>query len=202
MVTTRGSSGGKRSNPLDAFGDRKHQRILGVQSAGIQRLGSGTEECFRLVHDILAQTTPGLWFRILPIDGQLDDICIGTGVEWQYLLPLLTKCGLLRSRVTSVVKDFHCNGTQWREMAKSFSSHIKMEVTCIRTWHSRRSYFYCIGKPTYNNPLHQEQALRSMGIPYKQNPPNKLMDLVKKYQQEYKTAHRIQSTPQLPINDE
>lgn len=173
MVTTRRSSGGKRPNPLDACGERKHQRLLGVQSAGIQRLGQGTEECFQLVHHVLAQSTPGLWFRILPVDGQDDDICVGTGVEWQYLLPLLTKCGLLRSIVTSVVKDIHCNATQWDEMAKSFLSQVRMEVTCIRTWYSRRSYFYCIRKPLYKNPLHQQQALDSKEMPRK-TPPRQL----------------------------
>jgi len=109
MVTTRRSSRGKPSSPLVSRQLDRRQRVLGVQSAGIQLRGQFTEECFRFVHLILAQSTPHLWFRILPVDGQKDDISIATGVEWQHLLPLLTKCGLLRSNETSIVTSFHCN---------------------------------------------------------------------------------------------
>ena len=132
------------------------------------------------MHLILAQSTPHLWFRILPVVGKDDDICVGTGVEWQYLLPLLTKCGLLCSHVTSVVKDVRCDHSQWDEMAKSFVSQMKMEITCIRIWHSRRSYFYCIGKPLHKNPIVQEETLGSKELPKKKNPPRALMNSVKK----------------------
>lgn len=205
MVTTRRSSRGKQSNPLDARRVGSRQRVLGVQSAGIQRLGQFTEECFRLAHLVLAQSTPHLWFRILPVDGKDDDICVGTGVEWQYLLPLLTKCGLLRSLVTSVVKNVHCDRSQWDEMAKSFVSHIKMEITCIRTWHSRRSYFYCIGKPLYKSPIVQEQALAFKDLPNKKHPPRSLMNLVKKTSQNVinqRLAFHIQPNPVPPMNDD
>jgi hypothetical protein len=179
--------------------------VLGVQSAGIQLRGQFTEECFRLVHLILAQSTPHLWFRILPVDGKDDDICVGTGVEWKYLLPLLTKCGLLRSLVTSVVKDIRCDHSQWDEMAKSFVSHMKMEITCIRTWNSRRSYFYCIGKPLYKSPIVQEQALVTKGLPNKKHPPQIINEFVIKTSQNVinqQLAFRIQPNPVPPMNDE
>ena len=145
-----------------------------MQLVGIRRLGQFTEECLHLVHLILAQSTPHLWFHILPVDEKDDDICVGTWVEWKFLLPLLTKCGLLHSLFTSVVKDVHCDHSQCDEMAKSFVLHIKMEITCIRTWHSRRSYFYCIGKPLYKSSIIQEQALVPKGLPSKKHPPRLL----------------------------
>ena len=102
-----------------------------MQTIGIRRLGLGTEECYNLIGSILDQSVHGLWFRLLPIDGCNDDICIGTGVDWQYLLPLLTKCGLIRSRVTLLVQNVECDSTQWDEFAKSSASQFKMEVTTI-----------------------------------------------------------------------
>jgi hypothetical protein len=171
MVETRRSSGVKQTNPLDSFKDRKRQKVLGTQAEGIQRLGRGTEECFRLVEQLLAHSTTGLWFRILPIDGHDDDICVGMGVEWHNLLPILIKCGLLRSRVTSVVKEVRIDATQWDQLAKSLN--MRMEVTCIRTLYSRRSYFYCIGDPRFRGPLDQEKALqvlqtgkKTRGLPF------------------------------------
>lgn len=206
MVTTRRSSEGKRPSSLVSFENRKHQRVLALQSAGIQRLGPGTEECFNLVRSILEQSIRGLWFRILPVDGHEDDICVGTGVEWQYMLPLLVKCGLLRSRVTSVVKDVHCDNGQWDGMAKSFSAQIKVEITCIRTWYSRRSYFYCVGKPLYKNVFEQEAAIGSgklVSIP--RVPSRILMQAVKKAASDVinsRLVQRVQPNPPTPLNDE
>lgn len=84
-----------------------------------------------------------------------DDILVGLGIEWRYLLPLLTKCGLLRSKVTSVVKDVHVDVTQWHEMTRAIARSLQMEVACIRTQYSRRSYFFCVGDPLFKNPLYQ-----------------------------------------------
>ncbi len=132
--------------------------MIGVQSVGIQRVGQDTTKSYSLQHDDLAHSTSGLWFWIWPFDGHEDKICVRTGIKWQYLLTLLTKYSLLCSRVTSLVKDDHCNITQWDEMAKLFSSKSRMELTCI--WMSlwRRCYFYCIGRPIYWNPLYQQQV--------------------------------------------
>ena len=118
MVTTRRSSQGKHQNPLYPLGERKRQRVLGDHAAGIQRLGRGTVECFSKLELLFAHSQSGLWFRILPIDGYDDDISVGLGVEWKYLLPLLIKCGLVRSKVTSVVKDVLVDHGQWEELPK------------------------------------------------------------------------------------
>ena len=52
MVTTRKSSQVEKENPLDPFGERKKQRLLGMYAIGIQRLGRGTQECFNLLADL------------------------------------------------------------------------------------------------------------------------------------------------------
>jgi hypothetical protein len=83
-------------------------------------------------------------------------------VEWKYLLPLLVKCGLVRSKVTSVVKDVIVGHGQWDELAKAITRAVRMEITSVHTRFSRRSYFFCIGPPKFRSPLEQERAL--MGI--------------------------------------
>ena len=115
-------------------------------------------EGFSLVEQLLAHSTMGLWFRILPVDDHDEDICVGLGVEWRYLLPLLTKCDLLQSRVTSTVKDVHVGSKQWDELAKALS--MRLEISCIRTLYSRRSYFYCVGDPQFRGPIEQGNALQ------------------------------------------
>lgn len=96
---------------------------------------------------LLAHSILGLWFRILPVDGYEDDICAALGVSWKVLLPLLVKCGLVRCRVTSTVKDIEVDQGQWDELSKAVSRSMRMEVTIIRTKLSERSYSFCIDVP-------------------------------------------------------
>ncbi len=68
-------------------------------------------------------------------------------------LPLLAKCGLLRFRLSSAVKDVHCDNTQWDDVAILFSSKLRMESTCIRTSSSRSIYLDSVGRLImYQNP--------------------------------------------------
>ena len=41
---------------------------------------------------------------------------------------------------------------------------MRMEITSIRTQYARRSYFFCVGQPRYQNPLAQEKALSLVGM--------------------------------------
>ncbi len=52
MVTTRQSSRSKSKKTLEAFGERSFQRVLGIQSVGIQWLGLATIECYHLRNDV------------------------------------------------------------------------------------------------------------------------------------------------------
>ena len=205
MVTTRRSSWGKRPNEPDPSQTRK-QRVLGLQSAGIRLNGQGMQECHDLICSLLKQSKNGLWFRILPIDGFDDDISVGTGVDWQYLLPLLTKCGLIRSKVTSLEREVECDSFKWDELAKASSSQMKMEVTSIRSKYSRRGLFYCIGKPLYKNPMHQQQAIGSSKlVPFPHAPSRALMKVVKKEAKNVineRLANRVQQNSAMPIVNE
>ena len=183
MVTTRKSSQVEKENPLDPFGERKKQRLLGMYAIGIQRLGRGTQECFDLLAELFRHAKKSLWFRILPVDEHNDDISIGLGVDWRYLLPLLTKVGLIRSKVTSVVKDVYVDIGQWHEMSRAITQTVKMEVTAVRTKYSRRSYFFCVGNPIFQNPLHQAKGCPraiSSALEQSELPPRNLVSEVTK----------------------
>ncbi len=65
-------------------------------------------------------------------------------------------------------------------MVKLFSSKWRMELTWIRKSSSRRSYFYCIGGPTYQNPIYQRQAFVAKNEwSVKKPPPQCVMNVVK-----------------------
>ncbi len=82
--------------------------------------------------------------------------------------------------MTSAVKDVHCDITQWDEIAKSFSSKLRIELTCIQISLSRRSYVYCIGRPIYPNPLYQQQLFGAgKELPVKKPNLQSIMNVVK-----------------------
>lgn len=76
--------------------------------------GKGTKECFKLVHDVLGFGTINI-YGSESVDEQDDDISVGTGLEWPYLLQLRTNCCSVRSRVTSIVRDDARNGTSYQD---------------------------------------------------------------------------------------
>ena len=66
MVKSRRSSQVKQQNPVDAFEERKRQRVLGVQAAGIHRLGRGTVECFSVLERLFSTRHRGYGFESFP----------------------------------------------------------------------------------------------------------------------------------------
>ena len=179
MVKTRQSSGGKPLYPLDSSHKGKRQRVLSEHAIGIQRLGRGSSECFDILKLLLAQATKGVWFRILPVDDGKDDISHWLGVEWKYLLPILMKCGLLKSRVTSVVKVIHVNHSQWDELARACEVWGRICFTACRTANCRRTYFVSIGdRPLFSSPLLQyKSSQQGCFVPPSRGPPARQLAL-------------------------
>ena len=107
-----------------------------------------------------------LWFCILPHTSFLDtrdDIQKATGVDWQYLLPLLCSSGLINVRVTSDVREINVCRVQWDELCAGISKYVRMQLTCCRLkgppgeGKNTRAmqYFFCIGKPLFPSPYKQ-----------------------------------------------
>ena len=53
------------------------------------------QQCFGILKE-------GIWWRVLPLDDMLDDIGSGIGIDWEYLLPLLIKSGLLFTKTKGI----------------------------------------------------------------------------------------------------
>jgi hypothetical protein len=48
----------------------------------------------------------GVWFRVLPTEDAVDDICSAMHQDWEDLLPLLIDHGLLACGVSDDVKNY------------------------------------------------------------------------------------------------
>jgi hypothetical protein len=164
MVGTRRSFDNDNAPPAAQNGGSKKHK-LGNLPANLCRQRAGRREvCFHLLKQLFNLAPQGYWFRILPVDDGFDDISMALGVEWRFLLPLLISCGLINVEVTSVVKNFTVNKTQWDEMANALAGLVKMEATYVRLKNEARHYYFVLGKPLFKSPLIQNRGGQSNNV--------------------------------------
>ena len=64
----------------------------------IHRSSTNKEKSMCLLQQCFGLLTSQIWWRLLPIDDGYDDISVGIGIDWQYLLPLLVNTGLIKTK--------------------------------------------------------------------------------------------------------
>jgi hypothetical protein len=92
MVTrTRWSLRIECGNGLVSCSGNKHHKQWIHELTGYQVKGPGYyQACFDLLRSLFQLLMQGYWYQFLPVDGMHDDISLATGIEWTYLLSLLT----------------------------------------------------------------------------------------------------------------
>ena len=58
----------------------------------------------------------GIWWRILPLEDGYDDISVGTGINWEDLLPLLIHDGLLYTTERTIACDYRVSRDKWESL--------------------------------------------------------------------------------------
>ena len=144
MVKTRRSSM-VSSPPLM---DRKRRRTLVQQesphAAQIHERYTKKEICFRLIQELFCRGFEGYWYTLLPNGDGLADISHALGVEWRYLLPVLSYLGLITTTVTSMVKNTAIMHWQWIELQNAIVKYKRFEVSVVRLKHCTRSHFFVL----------------------------------------------------------
>ena len=144
MVKTRRSSM-VSSPPLM---DRKRRRTLVQQesphAAQIHERYTKKEICFRLLQELFCRRFEGYWYTLLPNGDGLADILLALGVEWRYLLPVLSYLGLITTTVTSMVKNTAIMHWQWIELQNAIVKYKRFEVSVVRLKHCTRSHFFVL----------------------------------------------------------
>ena len=133
-----------------------------TRSAHAQRMPESIsvgEATRSLLHQSLQELPDGIWLRILPLGDTYDDMCYGTGVDWEYLLPLLMNAGLIYSIRRSTVNQYAIVPTQWKMLCETTEGERrnKLELgTLSRS--GKRTYFICKGNPIFKSPCYQTKA--------------------------------------------
>lgn len=160
MVKTRRSSHTSDFSPVFPR-QRDAPYTHGEPPVTRKRLGGCVaQESFETLTWILKSAKKGKWYRILPVSSfsdASDDIQVATGIDWEHLLPLMSKCGLITSTVTSTVKEDTVNRSQWDEVCNSLKKHCRMQVTCVQPKRQKRVFYFCVDVPLYSNPIKQQQ---------------------------------------------
>ena len=136
------------------------------------------EVSFNLLTTLFCCSISGFWFRVLPSDNGFDDICTATGLEWRYLLPLLMDVGLIVDKTTSVVKNFVVVYKQWNKISTAVSKNVRLQITVEREINKERTYYICIGQPTYNSPREERKNRKSpeLALPMSYSPHERKLD--------------------------
>lgn len=117
------------------------------------------EDVTALVSSALDLLPPTTWWRILPTKDGYDDICVATGLDWEILLPLLLKSGLIRSEVRSSVKGYEILKTPWETFCQAFEGPDGLQIGTCRKRMQPLAYFIAKGSPKYISPEKQIHAL-------------------------------------------
>ena len=111
------------------------------------------------------ETVTGIGWHILPLDDSYDDISVGIGIKWKYILSLLINSGLLFTKTVNSQRKVLVPCNLWADLASGQSMAFKLGFTITGTWKNMeqgksifsRQYFICPGVPFYNNPHPQLQ---------------------------------------------
>jgi hypothetical protein len=114
----------------------------------------------------------GVWFRVLPTEDAVDDICSAMHQDWEDLLPLLIDHGLLACGVSDDVKNYTFKKNGWETFQTMHRQIFDMRRTPVRrTCVPNKVLYICLGESEYGNPLNHEKAIREKMFAYHEFDP-------------------------------
>ena len=122
------------------------------------------EVLHKSIRQLFTLGAKGYWFRILP-SGDSDDLDIThcLGVEWDTILPLMMYDGLISFLTSFIVNEGTVHQIQWDNLGLELEKYkLDLSITNVRQKNKPRVYYFCIGKPIFNNIMHQQKTLISL----------------------------------------
>jgi hypothetical protein len=109
----------------------------------------------------------GVWFRVLPTEDTFDDICDAMSQDWDDLLPLLIDHGLLACDIRDGdVKNYKFITNVWEMFQMMHRETLDMRRTPVTRVGVPVIWYICLGNPEYDNPRHQEKAIKQKKFSY------------------------------------
>jgi hypothetical protein len=136
---------------------------------------SAEEDIDTLILCIFSMLVQGYWWKVLPDEDSDHDICIGTGRDWEQLLPLLlVRKYVVVSRESRSISKYSIMRTKIDSLchAVSAASGTKLQSACYQktvTINGKSSLasvstgtYLCLGKPVHSKP---ELQIKSKATP-------------------------------------
>ena len=151
---------------------RQHANKRGSDggSKRLHRLQEMEGETMRLLQDGFSALKESIWWRILPIDEDYDDLAFGMGLQWEDFLPLLLHSGFLYTEKRSTVNSYLLNHFSWQTFCFSFTaatrrsrrqdaSLSRLNLGYFVNKKGLCSHFICRGRPIFSSPGKQLKAV-------------------------------------------
>lgn len=156
--------------PVQLSRDQSDKKTQDVGSKRLHHLKEMEEETMRLLQDGFSALKERVWWRILPIEEDYDDVAFGMGLQWEDFLPLLLHGGFLYTEKRSTVNSYLLNHFSWQTFCFSFvpstrstrrqdDSLARLNLGYFVNKKGTRTHFICRGRPTFPSPGKQLQAV-------------------------------------------
>ena len=106
-----------------------------AMSKRVHRRERNQEDSLQSLKDCFWSLKEKVWWRILPIEEDYDDIATGMGLDWEDLLPLLIQNGPLYAQKRSTMNSYLVNHSSWQTFCICFPGSDQSQIT---TRNSRR----------------------------------------------------------------
>ena len=156
----------------DDYPSKKHAVASQTRTLG----GSGDiqEDTISCLQHCFGSLAKSIWWRILPLDDDYDDISVGMGVDYEDLLPLMLHYGLLYTDKSNSSCPYNVPVIDWTNFLQA-RLNGKFEFTYYDLNYKKslifnkysRHYFVCSGTPIYPRVKDQLMAVKNGEFAYR-----------------------------------
>jgi hypothetical protein len=119
-----------------------------------------------LLTRLFGRMVRGIWLRVLPTDDKFDDVSTAMKQEWEDVLPLLVEQKMIKCKVTDDVENYEYVKAPWENLQTVTRDTLDIRTTTVRQRGTPQTWYICLGNPTYDNPLHQQNAIKNKEYTY------------------------------------
>ena len=157
MISQRRSLKSSKPSRCESFQGQPAKKLRSSVPKTLTAPSSTEEEVQQCLVHIFSGMAQGFWWQVLPDMDNDNTICIGTGVPWEELLPLLVKSGLLKPCVRSTVSGYKFKKNNWSDIANAVADECghRFQFTHAEYNGQKKTWFVCIGDPLHRSVVCQ-----------------------------------------------
>ena len=169
-MNTRATKKEKTSDlsPFVPFKKHRKNSINNSPVEGDKEPPTTKQISFDLLCKCFTTLNAGIWWRIIPLGDGYDDISVGTGIEWDDLLPLLMDAGFLKVTERRTKAQYGFCRNRWLHDLAIPGPDLRIGSYRQRNDTHGKQWFICNGKAIFNSPKQQVDTVGKARFAYLQ----------------------------------